>query len=272
LIPSRNFKYFKKDIRDKELKQLLQELKPDYVFHQAAVSSVPRSVKDPETTLDNNIMGTLNLLNACRDEGVKRVLFASSSSVYGDNPTLPKIEEKTGKVLSPYALTKQAGENLMRQFYQLYGLETVSLRYFNVFGPRQDPNSQYSAVIPLFIKRMLEGKNPQIFGDGTQSRDFTFIDNVVKGNLLFAELPKEEVAGKVFNLAYGGSISVNSLLKNLNNLLGTSMKPEYLEERPGEIKDSCADITKARGLGFKPEVSFEQGLKQTIEYYKKLFN
>lgn len=266
-----NLDYVKLDLRNEYLKDLILETKPEIVFHQAAITSVPRSIKDPEMTLSNNITGTLKLLLACKDAGVKRVLFASSSSVYGNEPTLPKQEEKTGDPLSPYALSKQTCEHLLKQFYYLHGLETVSLRYFNVFGPKQDPNSPYSAAIPLFIKKIIQNESPTIFGDGTQSRDFTFIQNVIDGNLLFAQAPKEQVCGKVFNLAYGGSISVNSLVEKINQLLGTSIKPIYAPERPGEIKDSCADITKAKSIGFTPPIGFEDGLKHTIEYYKKIF-
>ncbi len=266
-----NLEYIKLDIRNEYLKDLILERKPSYVFHQAAVTSVPRSINDPDTTLSNNINGTLNLLIACKGAGVKRVLFASSSSVYGDDENLPKIEEKTGSPLSPYALSKQTCEHLMRQFYHLHGLETVSLRYFNVFGPKQDPNSQYSAAIPIFIKKMMNRERPIVFGDGEQSRDFTFIKNVVDGNIFFSKLPKEKVAGKVFNLACGSTYSINFLVEKLNQLLKLNIEPVYTSPRPGEIRNSCADIRKISDLGFNSFINFEEGLNHTIEFYKKEF-
>ena len=263
-------KYFKSDIKNyRSLKKIMDSLKPQIVFHQAAVGSVPRSVEDPRTTMENNVNGTLELLLACRENGVQRVLFASSSSVYGDNQTLPKKEENIGTPLSQYALSKVVGDDLMKQFYDLYGLETVTLRYFNIFGPRQDPNSDYSAVIPKFMKSMLSGKAPVIFGDGKQSRDFTYVDNVVAANLLFAQLPKGQVCGKAFNIALGEQIYVNELVGVLNNLLGTSIKPSYVSERKGEIRHSIADISKARDLGFNPKIDFEEGLRRTLEHYRK---
>jgi nucleoside-diphosphate-sugar epimerase len=260
--------YVKGDIRDAELLAKLMK-GVDYVFHEAAVASVPRSIDNPYNSLDNNIMGTLNVLLKARDAKVKRVLFASSSSVYGDDTTMPKLEEKTGKTLSPYALSKHTCEELMRQFYELYGLETVTLRYFNVFGEKQDPNSQYSAVIPKFITMMLNGKQPTIFGTGEVSRDFTFVKNVVDANLLFMKLPKAKVCGKVFNIACGGSISLNELVSLLNENLSTNLKPIYSAGKIGEIKDSKANISKAIALGYKPKINFNEGLKRTIKYYKE---
>lgn len=264
-----NLEYIVFDIKNKSLNSLIKEKKPEIVFHQAAITSVPRSILDPELTLSNNINGTLNLLLACKEAKVRRVLFASSSSVYGDNPNLPKKEESTGNPLSPYAVSKLTCEHLMKNFYNLYGMETVSIRYFNVFGPKQNPNSQYSAVIPVFIKRMMNKEPPIIFGDGEQVRDFTYIQNVVKGNILLAKAEKEKVTGKVFNIAYGGRISINDLVLKLNNILGTNLIPEYSRERKGEIKNSYADISRAREIGFEPSVSFEEGLEKTVEFYKK---
>lgn len=242
------------------------------VFHEAAVASVPRSVADPMISFENNVIGMLRVLLACKKLGVRRVLFASSSSVYGDEKTMPKMEKRTGKTLSPYALTKHIGEEMMRQFYELYGLECVCLRYFNVFGPRQNPNGPYAAVIPLFINKMLSGENPVIFGDGKQRRDFTYVKNVVDTNVLFSQLPSEEVSGKTFNIACGGSIELISVVEDLNKILGTQIKPIFLDERKGDIKDSCADITLASSLGFKPSVSFFDGLKDTANYYKGSYN
>ncbi len=252
-----SLKYIKADICDDVLNSIFKEHSPvDLIFHEAAVVSVPMSVKEPYRSFKNNVM----------------VIFFSISSVYGDEKTPLKKGEKIGKTLSPYALTKNTCEEMMRQFYELYGLETVSLRYFNVFGPRQNSNKPYAAVIPIFINRMLKDERPQIFGDGKQSRDFTFVENVVDGNLLFAKLPAEKVCGKVFNLSCGKSIYVNDLVNELNKLMGKNIKPEYLPERKGDVRDSCADISKARKLGFKPKVSFSEGLKITLEYYRKKLN
>lgn len=256
------------DIKNSLVEQLINDHKSEIVFHLAAIGSVPRSIEHPLDTWDSNGNGTFRLLEASRKAGVKRFIFASSSSVYGDHPALPKVEEKTGKPLSPYALSKQIDEDIVR-FYNSWGLETVSLRYFNVFGSRQDPNSQYAAAIPKFITAMLSGNSPTIFGDGEQSRDFTYVDNVVKANLLFSELPKEKVCGQTFNVACGSRYTVNDLVSNLNNILGTSIKPEYKPERPGDIKHSHADISKAKFLGYNPHISFKDGLRKTVEYYKR---
>jgi UDP-glucose 4-epimerase len=241
----------------------------DYVFHLAAIPSVPRSIESPKVTFDNNVTATLNLLQSCKEAKVKRVIFASSSSVYGDINGGQKVEEKIGKTLSPYALSKFCGEELMRQFYELYGFETVSLRFFNVFGPRQNPNSPYSAVIPLFIKKIMQDERPIVYGDGKQSRDFTYVKNVVEGMILFATLPKEKVCGNSFNLACGNKVILEEVIKKINLILKAELRPIYIEERKGDIKNSCADITKARSLGYTPSVNFDKGLKQTIQYYKK---
>lgn len=240
----------------------------DYILHEAALPSVPRSVADPFTTDEINVRGTLNLLWAAREARVKRLVFASSSSVYGDEPGLPKREGVEGKPLSPYAVSKFTGEKYLQVFAKTYGLETVSLRYFNVFGPRQDPASQYAAAIPLFITKILKGEAPTIYGDGEQSRDFTYIANVVEGNLLACTAAG--ASGGVFNVACADRITVNSLIGQINRILGTSVVPLHVDPRPGDIKHSFADITAAgHGLGFRPIVTFEDGLKRTIRWYQE---
>lgn len=254
------------DIRDGQLLARLFK-GADYVLHQAALPSVPRSVKDPVASHEANITGTLQVLIAARDAGVKRVVYAASSSAYGDTPVLPKVETMAPNPLSPYAVTKLAGEYYCRVFYHVYGLETVSLRYFNVFGPRQDPNSQYAAVIPRFITAMLKGEAPVIFGDGEQTRDFSYIDNVVEANLLACQAPG--AAGEVFNIACGESISLNDLVKELNHILGTDIKPVYTNPRPGDVRHSLADISKAgKILGYKPQINWREGLRRTVEWYR----
>ena len=239
----------------------------DYVLHQAAVPSVPRSVKDPLTTNAANVDGTLNILIAARDADVKRVVYASSSSVYGDTPTLPKQEGMKPQPRSPYAVSKLAGELYCQAFYHVYGLETVALRYFNVFGPRQDPESQYAAVVPKFITALLRGEPPTIFGDGEQSRDFTYVDNVVAANLLAAKA--SGVAGEVFNIACGERITINELARMLTEIIGVNIEPEYTPPRPGDVLHSLADISKAQKLlGYKIKVDFERGLQKTVEWYR----
>lgn len=239
----------------------------DYVLHQAALPSVPRSVDDPIASNQNNIDGTLNVLVAARDAGVKRVIYASSSSVYGNSPTLPKKENMKLNPLSPYAITKLVGEQYCKVFYDLYELETVSLRYFNVFGPHQDQNSQYAAVIPKFITTMLNDKSPVIFGNGEQSRDFTYIQNNVEANILACEATG--VAGKVFNIAYGKRITLNGLVAMLNKILGKDIKPVYASPRAGDVKHSLADISLAREmLGFEPKYGFEEGMRLTVEWLR----
>ena len=238
----------------------------DVVFHQAALPSVPRSIQDPLTSNASNVIGTLNVLLAARDAGVRRVVFASSSSVYGANRDLPKREDMATQPISPYAVAKLAAENYCRTFHEVYGLETVAIRYFNVFGPRQDPNSQYSAVIPKFITAILEKKRPVIFGDGEQSRDFTYIDNTVDANLLAATA--EGAAGEVMNIACGERISLNTLLASLAETAGEDVDPQHLPARPGDVPHSLADITKARELiGYEPAVGVEEGLATTFEHY-----
>jgi UDP-glucose 4-epimerase len=240
----------------------------DYVLHQAALPSVPRSVADPATSHEVNATGTLNVLIAARDAQVKRVVYASSSSVYGNNPAPVKQEDMPTNPLSPYAVSKLAGENYCKVFYQVYGLETVVIRYFNVFGPDQDPNSPYAAVIPKFITLMLRGEPPPVDGDGTQSRDFTYVANVVDGNLRAATQP--DIAGRVFNVACGLSFSLLQLIAHINSILGTDHEPIFRELRPGDIKHSLADISAAREeLGYRPVVSFEEGLKLTVESFRQ---
>ena len=244
----------------------------DYVLHEAALPSVPRSVETPIESNDNNTNGTLNILYAAKENGVKRVVYAASSSAYGESPTLPKVETMIPDPLSPYAVNKLVGEYYCSVFSTVYGLETVSLRYFNVFGPRQDPTSYYSAVIPKFIKAMLEGTQPTIFGDGEQSRDFTYIDNVVNANLLACKAPK--AAGHMMNLACGDRMTLNELVKHLQKILGVNIEALYEPPRAGDIKHSLSDIAKAKELlGFEVAVPLYEGLEKTAawfkEYYKK---
>jgi nucleoside-diphosphate-sugar epimerase len=241
----------------------------DFVLHEAAIPSVPKSVLDPLGSNRANVDGTVNLLVAARDAKAKRVIYAASSSAYGDTPTLPKHEAMKPDPISPYAVAKLAGEHYMVSFYRCYGLETVCLRYFNVFGPRQDPSSPYSGVLAKFITLMLRGEQPTIFGDGEQSRDFTYIDNVVKGNLLACQAPASQVAGEVFNLATGDRITLNETFNLLCGLTNYSGKPKYESERGGDIKHSLADIAKVEAaLSYKPSVNFEEGLRKTVEWYR----
>jgi nucleoside-diphosphate-sugar epimerase len=236
----------------------------EVVFHQGALPSVPRSVQDPLTSNATNVVGTLNVLLASRDSGVRRVVYASSSSVYGKNPDMPKVESMPTQPFSPYAVAKLAGEGYCRSFYEVYGLETVALRYFNVFGPRQDPLSQYSAVIPRFITMMRDGVAPTVHGDGEQSRDFTYVDNVVQANLLAASAAGAE--GRFFNVAYGERFSLNDLLDHLRRLLGVEVEARYGDPRPGDVPHSLADIGLATEvLGYRPAVGFEEGLRRTID-------
>jgi UDP-glucose 4-epimerase len=238
----------------------------DYVLHQAALPSVPRSINDPITSNDVNISGTLNLLHASVEYGVKRFVFASSSSVYGDTDVSPKHEGLTPNPKSPYAVTKLTGEYYCKVFSQLHGLQTVCLRYFNVFGPRQNPFSEYAAVIPKFLKLIKTGQQPTIYGDGEQSRDFTFIENNVRANLLACQT--EGLGGLVMNIACGDSFTLNQLVQELNCIMGTNIQPNYAPARRGDVKNSQADITRARQLmGFEPSVTFRQGLDKLVAQF-----
>ena len=244
----------------------------DYVFHEAAIPSVPRSVKDPLESNRANVDGTLTTLQAARTAGVKRVVYASSSSIYGDTPTLPKHEGMLPNPISPYAVSKLAGEHYMASFYRVYGLETVSLRYFNVFGPRQDPTSMYSGVLAKFISGMLRGERPTIYGNGEQSRDFTYIDNVVHANLLAIRAPAEKVAGKAFNAATGQGITLRETYRLLQELTGFCGEPQFGPERAGDIKHSLADISLAEEqFGYTPQVNFADGLQRTVAWYRSQF-
>jgi UDP-glucose 4-epimerase len=239
------------------------------VFHEAALASVPRSVADPVATNLHCVTATLNLLVAARAAGVRRVIYAGSSSAYGDTPTLPKREDMLPNPISPYAVAKLAGEQYMRAFARVYGLETVVLRYFNVFGPYQDPTSHYSGVMALFCRKMLAGEQPTIYGDGEQSRDFTYIDNVVHANLLAAQAPTEKVSGQVMNTATGNKISLNQIFNFLRELTGYKEEPSYACPRAGDIRDSLADIQLAGELiGYKPIVDFPEGLRRTVDWYR----
>ncbi|MGQ9758533.1 MAG: SDR family oxidoreductase [Actinomycetota bacterium] len=262
-----DLEFMQGDIRDEDL--LKRSLKGvEFVFHQAALPSVPRSIEDPLTTQQVNATGTLTLLLAARDAGVRRVIYASSSSVYGDSPTLPKVEVMPADPKSPYALSKYAGERYCQLFTRLYGLETVSLRYFNVFGPRQDPTSQYAAVIPRFITGIVTGKGITIFGDGRQTRDFTYVDNVVQANLKAAFAP--EASGEVYNVACGRSITVLELAEYLMRLLDRGVEIKWAPPRPGEVRDSLASIAKAsRDLDYVPEIDVYKGLEKAASWYLK---
>jgi UDP-glucose 4-epimerase len=232
----------------------------DYVFHEAAIPSVPRSIENPQATHEANITGTLNVLLAAKDNGVKKVIYASSCAVYGDSPALPKTEDMPPDPQSPYAVTKLAGEYYCQVFHQVYGLPTVCLRYFNVYGPRQDPGSQYSAVIPAFIQKVLDDRPPIIFGDGKQTRDFTFIKDVVDANILAAE---SDATG-VYNIGRGERVSINRLAELVIKLVGSRVAPVHREPRPGDVRHSLADISRARQFGHNPKYNLEQGLRETV--------
>lgn len=255
------------DIRD------LERLRPalagvDYVLHQAALRSVPRSIDDPLASNSANVVGTLNVLVAARDAGVKRLVYGASSTAYGDTPILPKQETLPTNPISPYAVSKLAGEMYARVFTRIYGLETVCLRYFNIFGPRQDPTSPYSAVLSLFIAALLRGQRPTVFGDGEQSRDFTYVDNAVEANLLACASPA--AVGEVINIAMGQRQTLNRTLALLRRMIGTDIEPIYGPPRPGDILHAHADISRARQLlGYEPKVSFEEGLRETVQWYRE---
>lgn len=244
----------------------------EVVFHEAAIPSVARSVEDPTASMLANVQGTTVVLDVARREKVRRLIFAASSSAYGDTPTLPKIETMTPAPLSPYAVSKLAGEEILRVFSSLYGIETLSLRYFNVFGPRQDPNSQYAAVIPNFIKSALGNTRPSVFGDGEQTRDFCYIDNTVSANLLAAASPNK-LSGQVVNIACGERISLNQLLGYIGEEVGRKLEPEYLPGRAGDVRDSLASIDAARALiGYEPKVKVVEGLKKTFAAFKAMYS
>jgi nucleoside-diphosphate-sugar epimerase len=239
----------------------------DAILHAAALPSVIGSIEDPATSNDVNATGTLNVLLAARGAGVRRIVFSSSSSIYGDSPALPKIEDMTPRPMSPYALQKLTGEHYMRMFHELYGLETFSLRYFNVFGPRQNPRSQYAAVVPLFVKGLLEGRRLTVYGDGEQTRDFTFVSDIVAANRVCLKAPRE-AAGGVYNIACGERISVNRLARELAAIAGKPCECDHAPDRPGEVRDSQADFSLAeRRLAWRPSVPFAEGLRQTFRYY-----
>lgn len=261
-----NFEFIEGDIRNfNTCAEVCQGI--DYVLHQAAWGSVPRSVEMPLLYEEINIKGTLNMMEAARQNNVKKFVYASSSSVYGDEPTLPKKEGIEGNVLSPYALTKRTNEEYGKLYAKLYGLDTYGLRYFNVFGKRQDPNGAYAAVIPKFIKQLLNNERPTIYGDGKQSRDFKYIENVIEANLKACKAPRE-VAGQAFNIAYGGKVYLIDLYYYLCKALDKNIEPIFGPERPGDIRHSHADISKARRLlGYNPDWSFEDGIKEAIEWY-----
>jgi nucleoside-diphosphate-sugar epimerase len=259
------FEFHEGDIRDADLMASISD-GVDYVFHQAAVPSVPRSVDDPVTTTDGNCTGTATVLDAARKADVDTAVVASSSSLYGSSEELPKVETMPTRPESPYALSKQFTEELTLQFSEFYDIDTVALRYFNIFGPRQDPNGEYAAVIPKFIDLLLRGERPVIYGDGEQSRDFTYIDNAVQANVLAAE---GDVTGEAFNVACGGRVTINELVDTLNQLLGTDIEAKYDSPRPGDVRHSNADISKAGELlGYEPDVDFKEGLERTIPYYR----
>jgi nucleoside-diphosphate-sugar epimerase len=260
-------KFIKGDIRNaSEVRTALEGV--DYVLHQAALASVPRSIDDPVLVNEVNVGGTLTVLEESRHASVKCVVYAASSSVYGDSEVLPKREDMLPSPLSPYAVSKLVGEYHCSVYSNVYGLPTISVRYFNVFGPRQDPNSQYAAVIPIFVTHLLEGKSPTIYGDGEQSRDFTYVGNVVEANLLAAKC--ENASGQVVNVACGGRYTLNELYDMLKKLTGESVDPVYSDPRPGDVKHSLADITLAAELlGYSVEIGFEEGLKKTVEWYRQ---
>ncbi|TRZ53488.1 MAG: SDR family oxidoreductase [Dehalococcoidia bacterium] len=263
LLQKDNVKFIQGSILD--LKLLQESFRGiDFVFHQAALPSVPRSIEDPLVTNEVNITGTLNVLLAARDKKAKKVVYASSSSVYGDTPTLPKSEDMPTNPQSPYALTKLVGEYYCRIFHQIYKLPTICLRYFNVFGPRQDPNSQYAAVIPRFVAKVLRGQPPIIYGDGNQTRDFTYIKDVTQANVVAAV---DDATG-IFNIGRGERNSINHLAEIILNIMGKDLPPVYESPLPGDIEHSLADISKARKIGYNPEYNLEAGLKQTIDSVK----
>lgn len=267
-----NFEFLQGDIRDFETcKKACEDI--DYVTHQAALGSVPRSVKDPVTSNEVNVSGFINMITAAKDACVKSFVYASSSSVYGDEPNLPKVEERVGNPLSPYAVTKKTNELYADTFAKLYGMKIVGLRYFNVFGPRQDPDGPYAAVIPLFVSGIINQTPVYINGDGEQTRDFTFVDNAVQANVRGMLCDNQEAFGKAYNVAVGENFSVNFLYTAIREMLGIQHEATYREERAGDIRNSLADITKARTLlGYEPTQRFMDGLKQTVTFFKEKYS
>ncbi len=262
----KDIEFIKGDVRDPEtVRRALDGV--EFVFHEAALASVPRSIVDPVLTTDVNVRGTLTMLEEARRAHVRRFVYAASSSAYGDTETLPKVESMRPKPLSPYAASKLAGEYYCSVYATVYGLSTIALRYFNIFGPRQDPKSQYAAVIPIFVAHLLAGTRPTIYGDGEQSRDFTFIENVVEANLLAAACDKAR--GQVVNIACGERYTLNELFGRVRAFAGRHVEPEYAAPRPGDVRDSMADITAARELiGYRVRVGFEEGLRRTVAWYR----
>ena len=266
-----NFEFLEGDLRNtQDCAKACTDI--DALCHQAAIGSVPRSIKDPVTTNDVNIGGFVNILTAAKDAGIKRFVYASSSSVYGDEPNLPKKEEKIGNPLSPYAVTKFTNEVYASVFSRCYSLELIGLRYFNVFGPKQDPYGEYAAVMPLFIKGLMENEAPFVNGDGEQTRDFTFVHNAVQANILGLTTENSAAFNQAYNVAFGERFTINQMYDAIKNYLKKDLKPNYREPRAGDIRDSLADISKARTLlGYAPQYSFEKGLPLTIEYFKSVF-
>ncbi len=265
---SEKFEFFQGDIRDfSTCLHAVQDM--DLISHQAALGSVPRSIADPLTTNQVNITGTLNVFNAAKEKGIRRVVYAASSSTYGDHPGLPKVEDKIGNPLSPYAVTKYVSELYAQVYAKTYGLETIGLRYFNVFGPKQDPNGAYAAVIPLFIKAVLNNESPTINGNGKHSRDFTYVDNVVNANLKALFTENLNAVNQVYNIAYGEETSLIDLFENLKGIAGSDLSPLYAEERKGDVRHSLADISKATQLlDYEPLINLREGLKRAFEWYR----
>lgn len=263
------FEFIKGDIRD--FATCLAACEGiDAISHQAALGSVPRSINDPLTTNEVNVSGTLNIFTAAKDKGVGRVVYAASSSTYGDHPGLPKVEDKIGNPLSPYAVTKYVNELYARVYATTYGLQLIGLRYFNVFGPKQNPQGAYAAVIPLFVKAVLDNEPPVVNGDGEHSRDFTFVANAVQANILALTTTNTEAVNQVYNIAFGEQTSLNQLFESIKQVAGSDLAPKYGPERRGDVKHSLADISKAKSLlGYHPEISIHEGLKTTFEWYRK---
>jgi len=265
------FEYLEGDIRDLDTcRKACSGI--DYVSHQAALGSVPRSIKEPENTNAVNVTGFLNMLIAAKDEGVKMFVYASSSSVYGDEPTLPKIEERIGKPLSPYAVSKYANELYAQVFNTTYGLHVIGMRYFNIFGPKQDPNGMYAAVIPLFVSKIMNQEQVFIDGDGEQTRDFTFVENAVQANVLAMLTDNKDAVAQIYNIAVGENFSVNKMYGDIQQLLNSKHAATYREARKGDIRNSLADISKAQNLlGYNPQFNFDKGLEITVNYFKHLY-